>query len=424
MFTLTTNIFNNQREKKYLPADEQVNTMAAGITCLMFLFMCLCVRKASADTEHDLHRKLFRDYNTNILPMNGSEPVVVNVALYPTFLQNIDTRSQTISMLTTMMLTWSDVDLTWEPHLYSNVTLTSVKIKDVWVPDLTLVQSYQKPSDMMAKDDTIIIRSNGTIEAWPYGLNQVPCKLTIWKFPFDKQTCNFSFASWTNSKARLRLVPVSLNLMAFYSENGEWSLQTIIVSSDMIWGGDYDQVTFQFIFVRKWLFTLMNIVLPVMLVSWLNLFCFLLPHSSGERVTLSVTVFLTLAVYMTVVTGFLPQTSDEMSVFGLCTGLQLVVSCLTVIIVVISHRVNVTPRYKRSVYLRALMTLSRTRVTASTMYHGKYSMEGEKTTIDKDGSPYEYIGSDVARAMDHICFVCSAAWILTLTSVFLVTVLV
>jgi len=398
--------------------------MAAGVECLMLLFTCLCVRTACADTEHDLQRKLFRDYNTNILPMNGSEPVVVDVALYPKFLQDIDARSQTVSMMTTLMLTWRDVGLTWEPHLYSNVTQTSAKIKDVWVPDVTLMHSYQKPSDMMDSEDNIRISSNGYIKASSYGSNKVPCKLTIWKYPFDKQTCNFSFESWTNSIERIRLVPTSLDLMALYSENGEWSLQTVNVLSDIVWGGEYDQVTFQFVFVRKWLFTLINIVLPVMLVSGLNLFCFLLPHSSGERVTLSVTVFLTLAVYMTVVTGFLPQTSDEMSVLGLCTGLQLVASCLTVMIVVMSHRVNDTTRYKRSVYLRALMTLSRTRVAALPMHRRKYSMEGKKTTIDEVGSPDEYFGSDVARAMDRICFVCSAAWILTLTSVFLTTVLV
>jgi hypothetical protein len=64
--------------------------------------------------------------------------------------------------------------------------------------------------------------------------------------------------------------------------------------------------------------------------------CFVLPSESGERVGLSISIFLTLTVFLSAVTSTLPESSDELAVFTLFLGLQVLGSALSVIMTNIS----------------------------------------------------------------------------------------
>ena len=44
---------------------------------------------------------------------------------------------------------------------------------------------------------------------------------------------------------------------------------------------------------------------------------FLVPAVSGEKVALCLSLFLTLAVFLTTITTFMPESSDEISVLGI-----------------------------------------------------------------------------------------------------------
>ena len=386
--------------------------------CLLAMLVCMRAQTPQGATEHDLQRKLFRDYNTNVLPRTGIEPVAVHVTMYPQSLHAIEASTQTISMLAFLELTWRDVSLTWDPRVFDNVTSITVKIKNIWVPDVALLKSFHKPSDIIVPKDNVVIDSSGKMSMWPYGLLKIPCALSFWKYPFDSQTCNYTYSSWSQTNSRIRLnarseLLTSELLTLFYSENGEWKLVRTRTILEAVTDGQYefDQVTFQFTFERKCLFTMMNVVLPVLLVSSLNMFCFLLPHNSGERVTLSVSVFLTLAIYMTVVTKYLPHTSDEISMFSLCVDLQLAASCLTVMVTAANLRVNVIAPSSRSCCESGPgVTLPAVR---------KYSYSAPPQECSFNNGP----GSRLVRSVDKLCFACSTLFFLTLIAAYCSVVL-
>ncbi|KAH3818132.1 hypothetical protein DPMN_119728 [Dreissena polymorpha] len=77
-------------------------------------------------------------------------------------------------------------------------------------------------------------------------------------------------------------------------------------------------------------------MLPIICIALLNTFCFILPSDGGKRITFCLSIFVTLAVFMTLVNGSLPESSDEVSTFGVYICLQLIGCGLSTIATVFS----------------------------------------------------------------------------------------
>ena len=126
--------------------------------------------------------------------------------------------------------------------------------------------------------------------------------------------------------------------LAQFVESVEWELvHTTAFRRPSLYNTiSWDHVYFRVTLRRKWLFQVLNVILPIVFISLLNILCFLLPAISGERVTLCISIFLSLAVFFTIVTSTMPESSDEVAIFGLYVGLQLLGSALTIFMTVLS----------------------------------------------------------------------------------------
>ena len=82
---------------------------------------------------------------------------------------------------------------------------------------------------------------------------------------------------------------------------------------------------------RKSLFTTINIILPMVLLFILQLFVFILPAESGERVGFIVTMLLAIAVFLTIISDGLPKVSEPLP--AICYYL-LVALCLSTLMTV------------------------------------------------------------------------------------------
>jgi len=81
-------------------------------------------------------------------------------------------------------------------------------------------------------------------------------------------------------------------------------------------------------------------MMPVLLLSVLNLFTFAIPCDSGERISYSITVWLSFAVFLTVITANLPQSSNSISVIAVYGIMQLFITTIVVITSAIQLRIN------------------------------------------------------------------------------------
>lgn len=162
------------------------------------------------------------------------------------------------------------------------------------------------------------------------------CDVDITYFPFDTQECNLKLIAWSYSKADVNINVGNGGIqLVEYSSNSVWDV--VSTSSSETNSGEAS-VTFTLKLKRKPIFYVINILIPVVLLSILNIFTFVLPVTSGERASYSVTVFLSLAVFLTIVASELPKNSDVVSIISVYLTAMSVMSTLIVVICVIQLR--------------------------------------------------------------------------------------
>ena len=166
------------------------------------------------------------------------------------------------------------------------------------------------------------------------GLFKFYCSLDVTTYPWDSQTCPLKFLVWGYYSNEVRLTTPSYGIEhRYYRENGAWELQSAIATTE-----DSSVPTVQFIFkIRRFSkFAVVNILIPIIALTVLNLFAFFIPPESGEKLSYCITVLLALAVFLSIVAGHLPGNSNNMA--SLCYYLMfvLMISTLTCVSSVLS----------------------------------------------------------------------------------------
>ena len=382
------------------------------------------------DTERHLHTKLFRNYNPDIKPViNVSEPIKIYLRLNMMSVDNINEKKQSFSARAYMDLRWRDQFLTWDPKSYSSVSSINVPTDKIWLPDLALEDVYNRPTDLGQDDGRALVDYTGSVIIWPYKLYTVACKIVVRYYPFDLQECALDFLSWTNPNSAMRLLPSEDGVLSFssYKPSGEWDLESFkVVEYQRPYGNDsFDHIKFTFSLRRKWLFQVMNLIAPIVCISLLNITCFMVPAISGEKVALCISMFLTLAVFLTTITSFMPESSDEVSILGIYVCLQLFGSGISIFCTVVSlflhHR---DPEIQiNGVFLMLCKFACQVSTKSQTLRY--YSRNGVKPSDDKENvlfdktSTYGEAGTiitwpHVSRAFDRVCLAISAVWNISL----------
>ena len=100
----------------------------------------------------------------------------------------------------------------------------------------------------------------------------------------------------------------------FFQPNEQWD----VVGSESELGIrlSASNARFTVLLRRKPLYFLINVVLPILILSTITLAVFWLPADSGEKVGLSVTIVLAFSVMQLVVADIIPRTSDTVPILG------------------------------------------------------------------------------------------------------------
>ena len=399
------------------------------IGVLVFLFR-ISVVECHNDTETVLHAKLFKSYNPDVKPVvNVSEPIKIFLRLNMMSIDNIDEKKQSFSARAYADLRWTDQFLTWEPEDYSRVSTINVPSDKIWLPDLALEDVYNRPTDLGQDDGRALVGYDGSVIIWPYKLYTVACKIKVHYYPFDLQECSLDFLSWTNPNSAMRLLPNKDGVISFsaYKQSGEWDLESYKVTEyNRPYGNDsFDHILFTFSFRRKWLFQVMNLIAPIVCISLLNITCFVVPAVSGEKVALCISMFLALAIFLTTITSFMPESSDEVSILGIYVCLQLFGSGISILCTVVSQFLH--HRDSEIAISGVFLLLSKVLCQNKTETHSiKYQPQNgvgpshveESVTCDKS---FTFVATGtsvtwphVSRAFDRLCFAVSAVWNISL----------
>ncbi|CAL8364824.1 unnamed protein product [Arctogadus glacialis] len=151
------------------------------------------------------------------------------------------------------------------------------------------------------------------------GIFMSTCNVDVRWFPFDMQKCELKFGSWTYDGWLLDLQMNEADISG-YMPNGEWDLVGVPgTRSEAFYDcckEPYPDVTFVVTMRRRTLYYALNLLIPCVLLSSMTLLVFVLPADSGEKISLGITVLLSLTVFMLLVAEIMPATSDSIPLIG------------------------------------------------------------------------------------------------------------
>ncbi|KAA0714799.1 Neuronal acetylcholine receptor subunit alpha-3 [Triplophysa tibetana] len=319
-----------------------------------------------SEAEHKLFSGIFSSYNQYIRPVeNVSDPVIVQFEVSMSQLVKVDEINQIMETNLWLRHIWNDYKLRWDPKHFGGVEFIRVPSKKIWKPDIVLYNNAV--GDFQVDDKTkALLRFNGDVTWIPPAIFKSSCKIDVTYFPFDYQNCTMKFGSWTYDKAKIDLVLIgsTINLKDFW-ESGEW---TIIdapgYKHDIKYNcceEIYTDITYSLYIRRLPLFYTINMIIPCLLISFLTVLVFYLPSDCGEKVTLCISVLLSLTVFLLVITETIPSTSLVIPLIGeylLFTMIFVTLSIVITVFVLNVHyrtpKTHTMPRWVRHVFLSLL----------------------------------------------------------------------
>ncbi len=160
------------------------------------------------------------------------------------------------------------------------------------------------------------------------------CIFDMKAYPFDEQLWNFDF---NPSGYMARQVEFSCDLLVYldyFQESGEWKLMNITCQPELIYG--VGRIRYVIHLSRKHPFFIINMILPMLLLTFLVVALFWIPSDAGEKLGFGVTLLLSFSVFQLKIAEEIPRTSDStpfLSKFEFCVGPKYVhrsFLCLTV----------------------------------------------------------------------------------------------
>ncbi|KAK3726643.1 hypothetical protein QZH41_012274 [Actinostola sp. cb2023] len=219
---------------------------------------------------------------------------------------------------------WYNYLLRWDPAKYAGIERVRIEPSKIWIPDIVLYNSADSEfSGGLEKYKTrVIMKYNGGQTWYSPASFRSTCQIDVTFFPFDQQACFMKFGSWTFETVDLDIFVDNAPLHSKqYVKSAEWDLigasRTRNVEYYACCKHPFSDVTIEFVFRRKPLFYMFNLIVPCMIITGMVLLGFFVPPESGERITLNITVLLAMAVFLQLAAQNLPRNSENVPVLGI-----------------------------------------------------------------------------------------------------------
>ncbi|KZC13128.1 Acetylcholine receptor subunit alpha-like [Dufourea novaeangliae] len=146
-----------------------------------------------------------------------------------------------------------------------------------------------------------------------------------------------------DEKSGSNVVDVGVDLSEFYM-SVEWDiLEVPAVRNEKFYtccDEPYLDITFNITMRRKTLFYTVNIIIPCMGISFLTVLTFYLPSDSGEKVTLSISILISLHVFFLLVVEIIPPTSLVVPLLGKYLIFAMILVSISICVTVVVLNVH------------------------------------------------------------------------------------
>ena len=276
---------------------------------------------------------------------------------------------------------WNDAGLVWNPREYGNISKLQLPADDLWLPDTVLYNNADGDYQVTIRTK-VTVHSDGSVVWLPPAIYKSFCAIDVKFFPFDEQVCELKFGPWSYdiSKVDYWLFDTSdsnHNLTNFlaqaadmgeYAESVEWDILQV-TGKRTVWRypccpEEYVDITYRIHIRRKTLFYTINLIIPCVSISFLTVFVFYLPSESGEKITLSISILVSLTVFILLLYEIIPPTSLALPLMSKYLLFTMVLVTLSIIVTILILNIHFRhchaydmPEWVRRVFLNFLPKL-------------------------------------------------------------------
>ena len=190
--------------------------------------------------------------------------------------------------------------------------------REIWTPDIVAINGPARAEQVVKYRYPVLVLCTGDMR-WPYQDKLYSfCEINVRNFPFDRQHCSILFQSSIFDSSQLKLRSLYKFVRLYNFIHTEWTITHATIEELDLYNPYHERyfstIKIKIELVRLSRFYIIKIIIPFSVISFLALFSFCLPTDSGEKVTLSVSVLLSLTIYLQMVSEYVPKTER-----GLCT---------------------------------------------------------------------------------------------------------
>lgn len=329
----------------------------SALVLVLALALVLTARSSGANPDAKrLYDDLLSNYNKLVRPvLNVSDALTVRIKLKLSQLIDVNLKNQIMTTNLWVEQSWYDYKLSWEPREYGGVEMLHVPSDHIWRPDIVLYNNADGNFEVTLATKATL-NYTGRVEWRPPAIYKSSCEIDVEYFPFDQQTCVMKFGSWTYDGFQVDLrhideargtnvVELGVDLSEFYT-SVEWDiLEVPAVRNEKFYtccDEPYLDITFNITMRRKTLFYTVNLIIPCMGISFLTVLVFYLPSDSGEKVSLSISILLSLTVFFLLLAEIIPPTSLVVPLLGKFVLFTMILDtfsiCVTVVVLNVHFR--------------------------------------------------------------------------------------
>ena len=263
--------------------------------------------------------------------LNQADQVNVTIFMALNSIQDYDEVSGTLRLVVSYVMNWSDEIRIWDPVDHGNLTSIKIPILNTWIPKVSIRNMISRTTILSFDNDVDIKTSlvryffTGKATMIVAGLQDFSCNSDVTYFPFDNHACEIRLLTMEYYSDVILLATPTGVFMEYVLPNTEWKISYDLVEASPL--EHNTQLIFHFTLRRNPYFLFLNLVVPIIFLSFVNLLVFCIPVNSGERASLAFTVLLTFVVFITMVTAMLPA-SNNISIYNIFLLIQLLCSVL------------------------------------------------------------------------------------------------
>ncbi|XP_012276461.1 acetylcholine receptor subunit alpha-like [Orussus abietinus] len=330
--------------------------MMKSLVGIMWIVLVLISGCSGNPDAKRLYDDLLSNYNKLVRPVvNVTDALTVKIKLKLSQLIDVNLKNQIMTTNLWVEQSWYDYKLKWDPKEYGGVEMLHVPSDHIWRPDIVLYNNADGNFEVTLATKATL-NYTGRVEWKPPAIYKSSCEIDVEYFPFDEQTCVMKFGSWTYDGFQVDLrhideirgsnvVEIGVDLSEFYT-SVEWDiLEVPAVRNEKFYtccDEPYLDITFNITMRRKTLFYTVNLIIPCTGISFLTVLVFYLPSDSGEKVSLSISILLSLTVFFLLLAEIIPPTSLVVPLLGKFVLFTMILDtfsiCVTVIVLNVHFR--------------------------------------------------------------------------------------